>query len=129
MTKKDKRSVGYPANVPGFLTPPILWALYFVLIYSTHGAGCAAGMRQGLADFGPLSLLLGASTLIAVALQAAVGVLAYRAWRRIKHHNKDSDPDSQASFLAYTAFLNAALFFVATIWIGLPILILEPCAY
>lgn len=124
----DKRP-GYPATVPGFLTPPVLWALYFVAIYSIHGMVCAGGFEGVLINVATLASVIVLITLIVFLGQAVVGYWAYRVWRNIARRPEadERDPLVRASFLTYAALLNAGLFMVATVWVGVPALMLEPC--
>lgn len=131
MTRRSKSAYrpGYPATAMGLLTPPILWALYFVLIYSLHGMVCVGGLENALIGKGSLAMLLVVVTLLAMALHAGVGVWAWRLWLRINRHAppEPSEMQQRARFFAAATAANAGLFLVATLWIGLPALILEPC--
>lgn len=120
---------GYPATAMGLLTPPILWALYFVLIYSLHGMVCVGGLENALIGKGSLATLLVILTLLAMALHAGVGIWAWRLWLKTNRRASSelSEMQQRARFLAAATAANAGLFLVATLWIGLPALILEPC--
>lgn len=133
MTAKHKNSAnapGFPATLGGFIAPPLLWAFYFVFIYSVHGVICAGGVNGDFAGVRLLPLVVLLATLVALTVHIVIGVMAWRTWRRIKEQinpTEDSEPTGQAHFLAYAAALNAALFALATLWIGAPTLILQPC--
>lgn len=115
---------GFPANAKGFLFPPVVWAIYFVLIYSAHGAGCAATF----AETGALRLILTGLTVLTAVAILAVGVWSALAFRRIRRTERERDDAiRQSRFLAESAALNAGLFFVATLWIGLPIAWTSAC--
>lgn len=121
---------GFPATVTGLLSTPIIWAIYFVLIYSLQGIACAGGLEGSVAGIGTLTLNIVAATVIALAGQAILGFWMYRAWQSLQRNAelKSSEPLMRASFLALVGWLNAILFFVATVWIGIPALMLDPCA-
>lgn len=112
----------------GFLLPAVVWTLYFALVYSVQGAGCAAAVEApGPEGFGPLRAVLLALTLGAAAAIAATGLGSWRAWRGLRAVAERDTAFERATFLAQGALLNAALFLVATLWIGLPILLFDPC--
>lgn len=119
----------FPANAAGFLLAPVIWLGYFVAAYSLHGAFCAAA-SPGPDGPAALRLALAALTILACVAIAAAGAGSFRAWRRLLHELEDDErqPRDRSAFLAYGALLHAALFFVATLWIGVPILLIGPCA-
>lgn len=133
MTAKHKNSSnapGFPATLGGFITPPAVWVFYFVFIYSFHGVACTdalAGEIGGL-RLVPAAVLLASAA--ALAVHITVGFWSWRLWRKIKtemNPTEDAEPTGQAHFLAYAAALNAALFALATVWIGAPAFMLQPC--
>lgn len=120
----------FPANGPGFLLAPVVWFVYFVAIYGVQGAGCAVGLdERTLLGFGTLQVLLTLMTLAAVATIASIGVWSYRTWKAMLRELEDEERQvhGHSAFLAYGALLHAGLFLVATLWIGLPPLLLESC--
>lgn len=121
---------GFPATMTGLLTPPVLWAVYFVLIYSLHGVACAGGFPSEFAGVDTLVLIVAVAMVITAVAQGVLGLWLYRSWKRIGRQQdiRGSDELLRARFLSYVGWLNAILFFVATLWIGIPALMLEPCA-
>ena len=112
----------------GFLLPAAIWTLYFAGVYSVQGAGCAAAIEApGPGGFGPLRAVLLALTLVAAGAIVVTGLGSWRAWRRLRPAAERDTAFERATFLAQGALLNAALFLVATLWIGLPILVFDPC--
>lgn len=112
----------------GFILPAVIWALYFAVVYSVQGAGCAAAVEApGPEGFGPLWSVLLILTLVAAAAIAASGIWSWRTWRRTRPLEGRGVVFERSTFLAQGTLLNAALFLVATLWIGLPILMLDPC--
>lgn len=117
----------FPANAAGFLIAPVLWMLYFVAVYSLQGAGCAAAEYPA----GGLSLraaLVVLTVAVAVAI-AGSGLWSYKAWRGLLREMEDEQNvlHLRSAFLAYGALLHSGLFLVATLWSGIPILMLAPC--
>ena len=70
-------------------------------------------------------LTLGAAITIAV-----VGLWSLRTWRGLRGQGEDAGgrPVDESLFLSYAAALHSALFLVAVIWIGFPILAMPLCA-
>ena len=111
----------------GFVLPAAIWTLYFAAVYSIQGVGCAVPLAEDPGGSGTLWAVLLALTLAAIAGIAAVAAGSYRAWRRWDAAADRGARSERATFLAQGALLNALLFLVATIWIGLPVLLFDPC--
>lgn len=106
-----------------FFLPAVIWAVYFVIVYSAQGAACAAG--EGVS-----SVVLVSLTLAGLIGIGAVGLWGYRNWRRVRPEDWDKRPTSptREAFLAFATITHAILFFVATVWVGAAIPVLDPCA-
>lgn len=120
----------FPADAKGFLFAPVLWFVWFVVIYAVQGAGCAAGMdHMGILGTSALRVVLAVLTIAAGAAIAIVGLKSYMAWKGLRDEADDAGGRAldQANFLAYGALLHAALFLVAVIWTGLPIMMSDLC--
>lgn len=112
----------------GFILPAAIWALYFAAVYAVQGAGCAAAVEPpGPEGFGPLRAVLLLLTLAAAGTISLTGLLSYRTWQRMRRAAERDTAFERATFLAQGTLLNAGLFLVATLWIGLPILMFDPC--
>lgn len=112
----------------GLILPAVIWALYFAIVYSVQGAGCAAAVETpGPEGFGPLRAILLALTLIAAAAIAGSGLWSWHTWRRVRGLSERGTAFQRAAFLANGALLSAGLFLVATLWVGLPIVFFDPC--
>lgn len=97
--------------------PLLLWAAHFTFCYLVAAAQCTpAVMRAG----GPDRMLLGMVTV------AALAVCAWLMWR--ERAILRAGAAAQARLLDWAAALGAALAFVAIVWTGLPILLVEGCA-
>ncbi len=121
----------FPANGWGFMLAPLSWFAYFLAVYALQGAGCAAGLDdRSLFGVNALGFALATLTVAVLAAIAVSGVWSYRAWRRLLEELEEEEHQTRghSAFLAYGALLHAGLFLVATLWIGIPILLLEPCA-
>ncbi len=120
----------FPANALGFLITPILWMIYFVAMYSVQGAGCAIDLDQvALLGTDALHLALGVLTVTFSAAIALIGLASFRAWRALLDELDDAEHPAHrhSTFLAYGALLHAGLFLVATLWSGIPIMLVDAC--
>ncbi|MEX2495807.1 MAG: hypothetical protein WD448_06950 [Woeseia sp.] len=120
----------FPANAAGFLLAPVVWFAYFIVIYALQGTGCAVGLDQSsVAGVGTLRLLLLLATLAAVVSISLSGYWSFRSWYRLLHELEEEEKQVQghSAFLAYGALLHAGLFLIATLWIGVPILLMDSC--
>lgn len=120
----------FPANTMGFLLAPALWMLHFIAMYSLQGAGCALGYNEiRLLGTDALHLALGAVTVLTAGALVATGVASFHAWQRLLRdlENEQRAVPGHATFLAYGALLHAGLFLIATLWGGIPVMLLETC--
>lgn len=118
----------FPSSATGFLLPPVAWAVFFVLIYSIQGAVCGAGLGEAtLLGLNGLTLALAAVTALTALLIVAVGVWSYRVRRGSEATAQRHDDARLGRFLATATALNAGLFFIATLWIGIPLALAPPC--
>jgi hypothetical protein len=109
----------------GLILPVVIWALYFVAVYSVQGAGCAAALAApGPEGFGPLRAILLALTLVAALAIAGSVLWSWRTWRRVRGQEERGTAFQRATFLP---LLSAGLFLVGTLGVGLPILLFDPC--
>jgi len=96
----------------------IIWSGWFVLVYSVLSIGCEFAMPDNsLSPFNWLNALLLVLTLITTGL---LGFLAWHCWRA-------PVPSGNRQFIARVAagiYLVAA---IATLAVGLPVLVLPPC--
>src|SRR5919106_3212039 len=111
----------------GLVLPAVIWALYFALVYAVQGAGCAAAVQAPEPErLEPLRVVLLALTLAAAAAIAATGFWSWRTLRRLRPAAQRDPAVERATFLAQGALLSAGLFLIATLWVGLPILMFDP---
>lgn len=131
MNDSDERTprYGFPANVPGLLFPPVVWALTFAILYAVQGVGCAGSLRDiEVSGLSGLGFILGGIVIAAIAAILWTGILSYQEWSRLRIQSRpEGAAAARARFLALQALLSAALFIVATAWSGLPIIMVDPC--
>ena len=100
----------------GFLGPPIIWAVRFMVAYALVPGACSAG---GL-------LALNAVTLGALGGTVLAGVVAAGSLRRTR--GQPSDPDwRRARFMAIAGLFTAALFTAVIVAEGLANVLVDPC--
>ena len=97
--------------------PLLVWAAQFTFCYLLAAAQCTpAAMRAG----GPDRVLMGGVTLVALAL------CAWLMWRERGILREGAF--EKARLLDWAAALAALMAFVAIIWTGLPVLLVDGCA-
>lgn len=117
-----KSSAGHPIHL---LLGLVIWGGWFVALYGGLSVGCELAPPSETA--GPMNWLnasLAGLTLLTVGLLL---FLSGWCWRARRGHDVTQSPDQQGHYLAG---LSAALYLLsatATLFIGLPILILPPC--
>lgn len=100
-----------------FLAGPVLWYVYFWVVYLAAEAGCVA--EAG-------SLVTWTTVLLTGVTAAAVAYYAWRAFRDtdapdVTHH------EGSLRSLVRTGWLLGILFVVATLFVGIPAVVLQPC--
>jgi nitric oxide reductase large subunit len=117
------------------VTPPLLWGVYFGVVYAVNGIACAKGI--GGSPVGGMSMvnvvLLG-STAVTLILLAGLALLAWVRFRPVKDagghlHSNDPSLSAQARrrFVALAGLLQALLAIVATIYIGMQVFLSPNC--
>lgn len=106
----------------GFLGPPIIWAVRFMVAYALVPEACSAA---GL-------LALNVVTLVALAGTMLAGVVAARSWRRTRgEHGAQDDPGRtawrRARFMALAGIFTSALFTAVIVAEGLANVLVDPC--
>lgn len=97
--------------------PLLVWAAHFTFCYLLAAAQCTpAAMRAG----GPDRVLLGGVSVVALV------VCGWLVWR--ERGMLRDDARENAGLLDWAAALSAVMAFVAVVWTGLPILLVEGCA-
>ncbi len=113
--------------------PVLVWFAYFLLTYAVIAVGCAFSIRRELFGFGIVQWIAAVSTIVTFAIIAVIGIQAFRRWREahnaMKWRETTAAPDiDRLRFFALGTLLLSLLSLIATVWVGLPILIVPPCA-
>jgi hypothetical protein len=120
----------FPANATGFLIAPVVWFAYFITVYALQGVGCAVGLdERSIFGIASLRLILLLVTLVTLTVITLSGTWSFRSWNRLLQELEEEERQAHghSTFLAYGALLHAGLFLVATVWIGVPILLVDSC--
>lgn len=103
-----------------------VWASCFVLLYAGLSLGCASALAgKHIAGVSVLSALL---AVIWVAHMTALVVMFLRAWRNRNVLPTDVQPASTARFTGRLTWVLHGVALVATVVIGLPVLMLPACS-
>lgn len=114
----------------GVVSAMIVWAVWFVAVYSLTGVGCRAGWQQ--IDL-PGGNLLSAVMLLCTA--AALGLIlecarrGHAAWRGARDRPAQAGAEAvqRQRFMGLTMLLVSALAAIGTLLVAVPIFMLDPC--
>ncbi len=115
------------------LASPLVWCLYFSVVYLLAEAGCAINipwLKFEVAGLPGLSVVVIASTVIASFATLYYGGRAMRVWRANKPtvaQSAEPPAHERNQFMALAGFLLSALFLASTLLMGVPALVLQPC--
>jgi hypothetical protein len=117
------------------VTPPLLWGIYFGLVYTVNGIACAKGIGRSLVGGMPLvNVILLDPTAVTLVLLAGLALLAWVRFRPVRDagghlHSDDPALSAQARrrFVALAGLLQALLAIVATIYIGMQVFLTPNC--
>ena len=94
-----------------FLAGPVIWYFYFWIVYLAAEAGCVAN-TGALVSW--ITVGMSGATIVAIA---------YYAWQA----NRGSGDAGGNRALVRAGYLMGGLFVVATLFVGVPALVLQPC--
>lgn len=120
-----------PPRKPGFgylwepIAPAVIWIGYFMIVYLIAEAACAMAITTGEV----LGLSgVGAATIVAtIASIGAIGYYTVRSWRRFKGASGESALAHQDKSLGLIGVLSGFFFIVASVYVGVPALVMAPC--
>jgi hypothetical protein len=121
------RRQGLPALI-GALAGLLIWALHFGLVYAANAVACERDLVGArIAGLPLLSVVVLGATALALA---AVGVIGWRASRRLEGSLAGEEGEDMPRFAAWLEASAALLAALAILWEGLvPVLMLShPCA-
>ena len=106
---------------------PIIWAAHFFLSYAVVSLACAAGFTgTWIAGITAVQAVIGALTLIAVALLVHIAILNHEKWQHARRSGTAGD--DMSGFFALCSLRLCGLSAVALIWVAFPAFMLSLCA-
>ena len=121
--QKDIERRGFWSSWPVLLLAgPMIWILHFWIVYLWAETACAAALpSDGGTSVAPLTAGV---TVVAVAAIVAFGVRAAGQSRR-SHESSDTSDPRRVLYLVGARL--AALSVLATVFVALPAVVLQPC--
>lgn len=114
-----------PRYVVEPLAPPVIWIVYFMVVYLFAEGACVMGWATkrwaGLPGVSAVTVLV---TLLACA---SIAYFTFRSWHRWRDGGAEQATGSQTRSLGLMGFLSGLLFLLATLSVGLPALLMRPC--
>ncbi|HVL06843.1 MAG TPA: hypothetical protein VM388_12715 [Acidimicrobiales bacterium] len=102
----------------GILGAPVVWLVRISVASALVPYACASGRTW----------TIHATTVLALALSAAAGVIAWRGWRRWEHGRADGErPGTRSHLLAVMGVLLSVMFTLAVVMEGLAPFYMDPC--
>jgi hypothetical protein len=109
-----------------FLAGPIIYSIYFIVVWVLSEFGCIAGIGQfDLWGMNPIRLGVVLLTLVAALIIALVGLSTFRRWHRV---NEDPEEDDPLFMLLVGAWLNG-FFVVITLLSAVPLVLRSVCGW
>jgi nitric oxide reductase large subunit len=117
------------------VTPPLLWGVYFGVVYAVNGVACAKGIGGSpVGGMHIVNVVLLGSTAVTLVLLVGLALLAWVRFMPVKDagghlHSDDPRLSAQARrrFVALAGLLQALLAIVATIYIGMQVFLSPNC--
>ncbi len=119
----------HPQGLVATIGSMIVWAVWFALVYALAGVGCEAGWdERPLLGANLLSIVLLASTLLALAAIGACARRGYATWRSADlDTGRGVELQQRARFMGRLSLVLSVIAATGTILVAIPILMLSPC--
>lgn len=113
----------------GWLSGPVVYSIYFLIVYTLGEFGCLAGIQR-FEWFGLNVITLGTAvfTAIAALITLVIGFRTFRRWRRIRSGNHEWQ-ETSAGFMSFTGAIFNALFTGVTLLTGISAFVVELCEW
>lgn len=113
----------------GLLAGPVIWSIYFVIIYLLAEIACGLNLLQFTVwGVSIILLLVQVITVLALLPILYIGFQAYRRWQRLRHDEIEIG-EQPAEFMALGGVLLGLLFALATLVTGVSALVVQPCRW
>jgi hypothetical protein len=114
---------------------PTLWGLYFGFVYTVNGIACAKHLTGWtIGGFAVVDIIMAAATTATLVVLLALAVASWLRFRPLRDTHDfihETDPalaiQARRRFTALAGLLHCLLAIAATIYVGLPILLLPNC--
>jgi hypothetical protein len=122
-------------NLLSIFAAPTLWGLYFGFVYTVNGIACAKQLTGwSVGGFPVVDIIMAAATAATLLLLLALAVASWLQFRPLRDTHifiHETDPSlaiqARRRFMALAGLLHCLLAIAATIYVGLPILLLPNC--
>lgn len=122
-------------NPISILLAPILWSVYFLAVYVLNSVACTKGfVGLTVLGFGIVPFSVTVATLLTLAAMLALAAVAWARFQPVRDaedHVHSGDPDlarlARRRFMALAGLLQAGLHILATLYVGLPALLVPEC--
>lgn len=114
---------------PMFLAGPVIYLIYFIVVWTLGEFGCLAGIQQ-LRPFGVNLIFVGIVALTAAAglIIFAFGMASFRRWRKLRHGPAEAQEEGPA-FMLYVGIWLDGIFLAVTLLTAAPLLVGSACAW
>ncbi len=117
-------AAGFIGRLVFFTGGLLVWAAHFTFLYGFHALVCARP-GTGTVTPGVVAVTIGAATLVAIAVNVAILLMAMRG--QGPGISGEEDP-AMRQFWRFGTAMVAAFSLVAIVWSGIPVLVIPPCA-
>ncbi|MGW9229591.1 hypothetical protein ACWGPT_01835 [Pseudorhizobium sp. NPDC055634] len=109
-------------------TAPAVWALHFILCYVAVAIYCEKA-GEWYIGFGTVRLVLGAITILALAMIVLSSYLAWRQWGFGSGDPPHDQPtaEDRRRFQGFATLLLYGLSFVAVVYVAIPLIFIHGC--
>ena len=112
-----------------FLAGPVVYSLYFLVVYTLGEFGCLSGLQYvGLFGWSTIRLGVTVLTIVAALVTLGVGVVSFRKWRQIRQELEAHDEGYPQFMLFVGTWLNG-FFTVIILLTGVPMLLGSYCEW
>jgi hypothetical protein len=111
----------------GFLTGPIVYIVYFIVVWALGEFGCLAGIQQlSLLGQNPIRFGVLVFTAVAAFITLMIGILSFRRWRQVRHEPGQNGGNYAQFMLLVGTWLNG-LFTLVILMSAIPMLLGSAC--
>ena len=114
---------------PAFLAGPIIYGVYFLIVYTMGEFGCFAGLQRfTFLGWNVIRLTTIGATVVAVLAIVVAGFSTFRSWRRLRDNPPNPEDDDPRFMLLVGTWLTG-IFGVVTVLSVVPSLLGTVCGW